>query len=184
MKRRWVMQGNWVDVLPTSRNIFRPFKQGISIMAKDVFVLKHKMSGQVLRVPCHEPSKATNIFMRNVLRAHNRIDSKESIPPTLCSLAGRYDSPILTRFLAPIDYLKIPVRKGLQIWAQRFFSARWKDEESTYSTEPMFWRLLTAVLIDFLELQSRNFCYLATVRELALQSFCTAGEMMDVKIQA
>ncbi len=29
-------------------------------------------------------------------------------PASLCSLAGRYDNPIPTRFLAPIDYLKIP----------------------------------------------------------------------------
>jgi hypothetical protein len=27
---------------------------------------------------------------------------------TLCSLAGRYDNPIPPRFLAPIDFLKIP----------------------------------------------------------------------------
>jgi hypothetical protein len=27
---------------------------------------------------------------------------------SLCSLAGRYDNPIFTRFLAPIDCLKIP----------------------------------------------------------------------------
>jgi hypothetical protein len=27
---------------------------------------------------------------------------------SVCSLAGRYDNPILTRFLAPIDCLKIP----------------------------------------------------------------------------
>jgi hypothetical protein len=27
---------------------------------------------------------------------------------SLCSLAGRYDNPIPTRFLAPIDFLKIP----------------------------------------------------------------------------
>jgi hypothetical protein len=37
-----------------------------------------------------------------------RIDSKEPIPPRLYSLAGRYDNPIPTRFLAPIDCLKIP----------------------------------------------------------------------------
>jgi hypothetical protein len=36
------------------------------------------------------------------------IDSKELIPPGLCILAGRYDSPIPTRCLAPIDFLKIP----------------------------------------------------------------------------
>jgi hypothetical protein len=27
---------------------------------------------------------------------------------SLCSLAGRYDNPIPPRFLAPIDFLKIP----------------------------------------------------------------------------
>jgi hypothetical protein len=27
-----------------------------------------------------------------------------------CSPAGRYDNPIPTRFLAPIDYLKIPAQ--------------------------------------------------------------------------
>ncbi len=37
------------------------------------------------------------------------IDSKESIP-RLCSLAGLYDNPITTRFLAPIECLKIPAQ--------------------------------------------------------------------------
>ncbi len=31
---------------------------------------------------------------------------------SLCSLAGRYDNPIPTRFLAPIDCLKIPPLAG------------------------------------------------------------------------
>ena len=38
--------------------------------------------------------------------------AQESIPrnysASLCSLANRYDNPIPTRFLAPIDCLKIP----------------------------------------------------------------------------
>ncbi len=33
---------------------------------------------------------------------------------SLCSLAGRYDNPIPTWFLAPIDYLKIPA----QVWSK------------------------------------------------------------------
>jgi len=37
------------------------------------------------------------------------IDSKEWIPP-VCSLADRYDNPIPTQFLSPIDCLKIPTR--------------------------------------------------------------------------
>ncbi len=38
------------------------------------------------------------------------IDSKETIPPAYVqySLAGRYDNPIPTRFLALIDRSKIP----------------------------------------------------------------------------
>jgi hypothetical protein len=42
-----------------------------------------------------------------------RIDSKESLPPVYGmygSLAGRYDNPIPTRFLAPTDCLKIPAQ--------------------------------------------------------------------------
>ncbi len=33
---------------------------------------------------------------------------------SLCSLAGRYDNPIPTRFLAPIDCAKIPAQKKTQ----------------------------------------------------------------------
>ncbi len=41
--------------------------------------------------------------------------AQESIPrkqfrQAVCSLAGRYDNPIPTRFLAPIDCLKIPAQ--------------------------------------------------------------------------
>ncbi len=35
---------------------------------------------------------------------------KESIPPAYYSLAGRYDNPIPTRFLAPIHYSQIPAQ--------------------------------------------------------------------------
>ncbi len=41
------------------------------------------------------------------------IDSKESISASLRSLAGRYDNPIPTRFLSPIDCLKIPAQGGV-----------------------------------------------------------------------
>ncbi len=36
------------------------------------------------------------------------INSKVSNSASLCSLAGRYDNSILSRFLAPIDWYKIP----------------------------------------------------------------------------
>ncbi len=38
------------------------------------------------------------------------IDSKALFSASLCSLAGRYDYPIPTRCLAPIDFLKIPAQ--------------------------------------------------------------------------
>ncbi len=54
------------------------------------------------------PGNRARIF--KLLRSP-RIDSKEPIPPDcVCSLAGRYDNPIPTRFLAPIDSLKIPAQ--------------------------------------------------------------------------
>ncbi len=37
--------------------------------------------------------------------------AQESIPRIQCSLAGRYDNPIPTRFLAPIVGLKIPAQE-------------------------------------------------------------------------
>ncbi len=37
-----------------------------------------------------------------------RIDSQGTNSARLCSLAGRYHNPIPTRFLAPVDCLKIP----------------------------------------------------------------------------
>ncbi len=47
----------------------------------------------------------------NILRSP-RIDFKESRnnSASLCSLAGRYDNPIPTQFLAPMDSLKIPAQ--------------------------------------------------------------------------
>ncbi len=40
------------------------------------------------------------------MEPRNRFQGMNSV--SLCSLAGRYDNPIPTRFLAPIDCLKIP----------------------------------------------------------------------------
>ncbi len=34
---------------------------------------------------------------------------------SLCSLAGRYDNPIPTQFLAPIDCLKIPAQSAYSV---------------------------------------------------------------------
>jgi hypothetical protein len=49
----------------------------------------------------------------------NVYGAQESIPRNefrhLCSLAGRYDNPIPTRFLAPIDCLKIPALSACQL---------------------------------------------------------------------
>jgi hypothetical protein len=42
--------------------------------------------------------------------AENRFQG--TISARLCSLAGRYDNPIPTRFLAPVSCLKIPAQFG------------------------------------------------------------------------
>ncbi len=62
-----------------------------------------------------------------------RIDFKEPIPPgcIAISLAGRYDDPIPTQFLAPIDCLKVPTLLGGEVWRTRegprfFLLFRWK----------------------------------------------------------
>jgi hypothetical protein len=44
------------------------------------------------------------------MKPGNRLQEISSA--SLCSLAGRYDNPILPRFLAPIDCLKIPALGG------------------------------------------------------------------------
>ncbi len=44
------------------------------------------------------------------------IDSKEIDTASLCSLAGLYDNPIPTRFLAPSDCTKIPALVNSHKW--------------------------------------------------------------------
>ncbi len=45
-------------------------------------------------------------YFKTFMEPRNRFQGMNSA--SLCSLAGRYDNPILPRFLAPIDCLKIP----------------------------------------------------------------------------
>ncbi len=44
---------------------------------------------------------------------------------SLCSLAGRYNNPIPTRCLAPIDFLKIPAQSAKRL------SSRWNWDSPT-----------------------------------------------------
>jgi hypothetical protein len=52
------------------------------------------------------PGLALEVVFLNVYGAQELIPRMNSA--SLCSLAGQYDNPIPTRFLAPIDFLKIP----------------------------------------------------------------------------
>ena len=52
------------------------------------------------------------------------------------SLAGRYDNPVPTRFLAPIDCLKIPAQDSGQIFKD--------DTNGLYSNSDIFFVLLYA----------------------------------------
>jgi hypothetical protein len=49
-------------------------------------------------------------YFQTFLEPRNRFQGMNSA--SLCSLAGLYDNPIPTRFLAPIDCLKIPALAG------------------------------------------------------------------------
>jgi hypothetical protein len=51
---------------------------------------------------------SVNVFTARIVKLIKapRIDFKESIPPASVALAGRYDNPIPTRFLAPIECSK------------------------------------------------------------------------------
>ncbi len=56
---------------------------------------------------------------------------------SLCSLAGRYDNPIPTRFLAPIDFLKIPAQESMEfclpeLW---FYADRWQDNKCFFFSQ-------------------------------------------------
>jgi hypothetical protein len=57
------------------------------------------------RQPNAEP-----VFLK-FMEPRNRFQEMNSA--ILCSLAGRYDNPIPTRFLVPIDCLKIPAPDNL-----------------------------------------------------------------------
>ncbi len=61
---------------------------------------------------------AESIYFLKFMELRNRFQGMNSA--SLCSLAGRYDNPIPTRFLAPIDCLKIP---ALVISSPVFFLA-------------------------------------------------------------
>jgi hypothetical protein len=50
---------------------------------------------------------------------------------SLCSLAGLYDNRIPPRFLAPIDFLKIPAQYCMLTLSQREVIQAFKDWEST-----------------------------------------------------
>jgi hypothetical protein len=55
----------------------------------------------------------TELVFLKVYGAQESIQGMNSA--SLCSLAGRYDNPIPTRFLAPIDCFKIPAQNNFLV---------------------------------------------------------------------
>jgi hypothetical protein len=57
-------------------------------------------------------------ILEQSMGARNRVGNELSYRPAgLCSLAGQYDNPIPTRFLASIDFSKIPELEFLKsLW--------------------------------------------------------------------
>ncbi len=64
---------------------------------------------------CEQENLSEPVFL-NVYGAQKSIPRNSFRHP--CSLAGRYDNPIPTRFLAPMDCLKIPAQATLLINAE------------------------------------------------------------------
>ncbi len=60
----------------------------------------------------HRASPGARIFKAQETTPRNQFRQP------VCSLAGRYGNPIHTRFLAPIDCLKIPTLKGINFPAK------------------------------------------------------------------
>ena len=77
-------------------------------------VVSHVQVRRCKSTEINTPNKLSQIWKNRArifkLLRSPRIDAKEPVPPgcVLCSLAGQYDNPISSRFLAPIDCLKIP----------------------------------------------------------------------------
>jgi hypothetical protein len=67
------------------------------------FHLKIRPRRNELKTQCNQPEYLTFKEPKNRFQGTNSA--------TLCILAGQYDNPIPTQFLAPIDCLKIPSQK-------------------------------------------------------------------------
>jgi hypothetical protein len=64
------------------------------------------MFNSTIQIGCEGIKLALSPYFLTFMDPRNRFQGMNSA--RLCSLAGRYDNPILTRFLAPIECLKIP----------------------------------------------------------------------------
>jgi len=92
--------------------------------------------GQTLTVMEVGKEHASNQILMNTVSPYRKAVSRARIfkrlggpfqgmnSASLCSLAGQYDNPIPTRFLAPIDCLKIPAQiKNIRISKNCLFTA-------------------------------------------------------------
>jgi hypothetical protein len=82
---------------------------------------------------------AEPVFL-NVLGPRNWFQGMNSA--SLCSLAGRYDNPIPPRFLAPIDFLKIPAQ-FTDLYRARICKRLWRpgiDAEESIPPAYVAWR--------------------------------------------
>jgi len=67
-----------------------------------------------------------------ILARSLRIDSKELFTASVCVLAGRYDNPIPTRFIAPIDCLNIPCTDANMAVTIEHQNKNWKTGSMTH----------------------------------------------------
>jgi hypothetical protein len=68
---------------------------------------------------------AEHVFLNVYAEPRNRFQGINSA--SLCNLAGRYDNPIPTRCLAPIDFLKIPAQDSVETKKKMQFIANGQE---------------------------------------------------------
>ncbi len=90
-------------------------RRSITMMSSLKYISSGKLGNMVVErrevLLCPHPPPSTRTaepVFSTFMEPRNRFQGMNSA--SLCSVAGRYDNPIPTRFLAPIDCLKIPAQ--------------------------------------------------------------------------
>jgi hypothetical protein len=109
-----------------SEPVFRPLGRGEpEFWPQGALIIFHTLGGA--GEPDFWPLERMSLswYFKTFMEPRNRFQGIDSA--SLCSLAGRYDNPIPTRFLAPTDCLKIPALNSdfWEIWLSSKLKLGW-----------------------------------------------------------